>query len=225
MRYLFKVSLGIGLGLWLQVAPVAAVPAQGRGAGETQTAAAAALAPVTVAVDATDAPRGVFHTRLVIPASPGPLTLAYPKWIPGEHGPTGPIMQLVGLKITAGGKAVAWRRDPIEMFAFHCEVPAGARSLEVSFDYLSPSAIFQGGYGESPNATAQLLVLLWNHVLLYPQGRPTDELTYRASLRLPAGWKYGTALPVAREERQAINFEPVSLTTLVDSPLIAGVYF
>jgi len=179
--------------------------------------------PIHIAVDLREAPRRIFHARLEIPAAPGPLTLLYPKWIPGEHGPTGPIADVAGIKFTAGGKPLAWRRDDVDMYALHCEVPAGAHSVEVALDYLSVSTA--GGFSASPIATAQLAVLEWNLVVLYPQGRTSDELTYAASLRLPTGWKFGTALPVASESAEEIEFQPVSLSTLVDSPVITGAYF
>src|SRR6266850_6220982 len=86
--------------------------------------------PVIISVDATEAPRKILHARLTIPTKPGPLTLFYPKWIPGEHGPTGPITDLAGLKITGGGKSIAWRRDDVEMYAFHLEIPNGVSSIE-----------------------------------------------------------------------------------------------
>src|SRR5262245_31601997 len=94
---------------------------------------------ITVAVDASDAPRKFLRATLTIPAPPGPLTLYYPKWIPGEHGPTGPITDLAGLKIQAGGKPIAWQRDDVDMFAFHCTVPKDATSVEVSLNFLSPA--------------------------------------------------------------------------------------
>src|SRR3989442_15134665 len=179
--------------------------------------------PITLEVDAREAPRKRLQARLVLPASPGALTLVYPQWIPGEHGPTGPIADLAGLKFTAAGKPLPWRRDDVDMYAFHCQVPAGASSLEVTLDYLSP--VSTGSFSASPAATAQLAVLNWNLVVLYPQGSKTDELTYSASLRLPTGWKFGTALEAAKESADEIAFRPVSLTTLVDSPVIAGANF
>jgi len=94
--------------------------------------------PIQIAVDLREAPRRIFHARLAIPAAPGPLTLEYPQWIPGEHEPSGPIADLAGVRFTAGGKPLAWRRDAVDMYAFHCQVPAGADSVEVTLDYLSP---------------------------------------------------------------------------------------
>ena len=83
---------------------------------------------VKLKVDATDAPRRLFHVQMTMPAKPGAMTLLYPEWIPGEHGPTGPIANLVGLKIQGGGKTIPWKRDSVNMFAFHLDVP-GRRDL------------------------------------------------------------------------------------------------
>src|SRR6266849_4768874 len=93
---------------------------------------------IRISVDLREAPRRIFHSRMEIPATPGPLTLVYPKWIPGEHGPNGPISDLVGLKMSAAGQPVEWRRDPEDMYAFHLEVPAGANAVEITLDFLFP---------------------------------------------------------------------------------------
>lgn len=180
------------------------------------------LGPISLDVDARDAPRRLLHAKLMIPAKPGPLTLYYPKWIPGEHSPSGPIVNLTGVSIKASGKVIPWRRDSLDMFAFHCDVPAGASSVEVSLDYLlvPASGIFTGG----ETATSALLDLSWNHVLLSPAGS-ASAWKARARLTLPPGWKYGTALPVESESGGSVAFKQVSLTTLVDSPLIAGAHF
>ena len=177
---------------------------------------------LTLAVDATEAPRKIFHARLTIPASPGTLTLYYPKWIPGEHAPDGPVVDLAGLKFTGNGQTLNWRRDLTDMYTIHVEVPAGVTTVEASLDYLSPAG--ERGFSEAASATARMTVVSWNQVLLYPSGWPADQITYTASLRLPEGWKFGTALPVASHSGNEINFQPASLYTLVDSPVIAGEY-
>jgi len=177
---------------------------------------------ITLAVDATEAPRKIFHAQLTIPATPGTLTLYYPKWIPGEHAPDGPIVDLAGLKFTGNGQTLTWRRDLTDMFTIHVEVPAGVSSVEASLDYLSPAG--ERGFSEAASATARMTVVSWNQVLLYPSGWPADQITYSASLRLPAGWKFGSALPVASHSGDEIHFKPTSLYTLVDSPVIAGEY-
>jgi predicted metalloprotease with PDZ domain len=177
---------------------------------------------ITLAVNATEAPRKIFHAKLTIPATPGTLTLYYPKWIPGEHAPDGPIVDVAGLKFTANGQTLNWRRDLTDMFTFHVEVPAGVTSVEASLDYLSPAA--EHGFSGAASATARMTVVSFNQVLLYPKGWPADQITYTASLRLPAGWKFGTALPIANQSGDEVQFKPVSLYTLVDSPVIAGEY-
>ncbi|MGB8508024.1 MAG: hypothetical protein WCD76_06455 [Pyrinomonadaceae bacterium] len=188
---------------------------RGRGAQPSQS--------IRLTVDATEAPRKLFHAQLVFPAAPGPLTLYYPQWIPGEHGPTGPVINLAGLKMTANGKVIPWQRDAVDMYAFHVEVPAGAKELEVALDYLAPT--FAGGFTSGSSTTSHLAIVTWNQLLLYPQGSGSDDLTYTASLRLPDNWKYGGSLPVARQTRERIEFAPVSLTTLIDSPVLAGEHF
>src|SRR5580700_9028199 len=178
--------------------------------------------PVRLSVDLREATKHIFHAKLSFPVTAGPLTLVYPKWIPGEHSPVGPIVNLTGLLFRADGKEIEWRRDDEDMFAFHCEVPAGVSELEVSLDYVSPAGPSAGR--ENPSATAQLAILNWYTVLLYPQGAKSDDLTYTASLQVPAGWKYGTALPMTSDSGEAIEFQPASLTTLVDSPVLMGAH-
>jgi len=178
--------------------------------------------PVRLAVDLRDATKHIFHAKVTLPVTAGPLTLVYPKWIPGEHSPIGPIVNLTGVKFRANGKEIDWRRDDEDMFAFHCQIPAAVIELEVSLDYVSPSGPTAGR--ENPSATAQLAILNWYTVLLYPQGAKSDDLTYSASLQIPSGWKFGTALPIASEAGGTIEFQPASLTTLVDSPVLMGAH-
>src|SRR3954471_3009492 len=191
----------------------------------TIPALAAPPRPLDLAVDATDAPRGVFHSRLVIPAAPGPLTLAYPKWVQGEHAPSGPIQQVAGFTVTAGGKALPWRRDPLDMFLVKLEVPAGAAGVEVKLDYLSPTESFGNGYGETPNATPHLAIVDWHDLLVYPLGPNAADVPVHATLRLPAGWQLDTALTIAWNQNGAVSFAPTSLYTLIDSPVLAGEIF
>ena len=174
-------------------------------------------------VDLSEATRRIVHATLSIPVSGREVMLLYPKWIPGEHGPTGPVANLAGLRIFANGKAVPWERDLTEMYAIHVQAPEGAKKLDVALDFL-----FSGdeeGYTFGASSTARLAVLNWNQVLLYPAGIPTENLIYEATLQLPAGWKYGTALPVAHESGSRIEFRPVPLMTLVDSPVNTGEFF
>ena len=210
---LWRVATGCGILFFTGGLPAVAQKAQ-------------ATAPrIRLSLDATEAPRKIFHARLTIPATSPTLTLYYPKWIPGEHGPTGPIQNLVGLTFTANGEALNWRRDPLDGWTFHVEVPAGVSSLEAALDFVSPGGARRGAHTAGASATDKMTVVNWNTVLLYPKGWTSDELTYEAALRLAAGWKFGTALPVASHNDGEIRFQPVSLATLVDSPVISGVYF
>jgi predicted metalloprotease with PDZ domain len=189
------------------------------------SASAFAAAPpptLTLAVDASEAPRGILHARLTVPATAGPLTLVYPKWLPGEHGPTGPVIDLVGLTLTAAGKPVPWFRDTLDMYAFHCTVPAGAQAIEAKYDFLLPAG---GQFSSGVSSTQQLVLMSWNQVVLYPRGLASDGVQVAATLRLPEGWRFGTALPVQGESMGTVRFSTTTLTTLVDSPVLAGAWF
>jgi predicted metalloprotease with PDZ domain len=171
---------------------------------------------IKLTVDATKNSQKLLHTHEVIPVTGGPATLYYPKWIPGEHGPDGPISDVTGLKFEAGGKIVPWQRDTLDVFTFHVDVPAGATGLVADFDTIEP---------EGFSATDKLFVLEWNEFLLYPAGATSAQITVDSTLILPEGWKYGTALPVAGEKGNKVSFKPISLELLVDSPVIAGEYY
>jgi predicted metalloprotease with PDZ domain len=181
-------------------------------------AATAALAAdaITLSVDATGTQMKLLHARMVIPVKPGPLTLYYPKWIPGEHQASGPISDVVGLHFEAGGKSIPWQRDTLDVFTFHLQIPDGVNRLTASFDFIE-----KAGY----SATDKVMVLEWNDVLFYPAGTPATELTYEASIQVPEGWKFGTALPIDSQSGNKVTFKPASLDRLVDSPLIAGQYY
>ena len=186
--------------------------------------AATAAPHINIALDATDAPRKILHAQLTIPTTPGTMTLYYPKWIPGEHAPSGPAIDLTGLKFTANGQFLKWRRDLADNWAIHVEVPSGAQEVHASLDYLEPGESEQSMFSAGSSATQKMLVISWNQVLLYPKGWTGDQITYSASLRLPPGWKFGTPLAVTSRSGDEIHFESVSLFTLVDSPIITGEY-
>ena len=178
---------------------------------------------ISLDVDLRESARQLFHGHEVIPVKPGPLTLYYPKWIPGEHSPSGPLENLAGLKIMAGGKQLAWRRDLKEMWAIHLDVPQGVSSLDLSFDFLSPD---EGGeFGQSVSATPDIVDLEWNQMLLYPAGSPAKDISFQPSVRLPDDWRFATALETVSSVGGTTHFKPVTLENLVDSPLIAGAHF
>ena len=178
---------------------------------------------ILLSVDASESTRKILHARETIPVQPGPLTLLYPKWIPGEHAPNGPINSLVDLHLTVGGQTIPWQRDPLDSYTFHCDVPPGATALDISLDDVLPTG--GGLYSSGPSATAELALINWNQLLLYPAGTPSDQLRYHARLKLPTGWKFGTALPVKETHGDETQFAAVSLTTLVDSPVVAGAFY
>src|SRR5215471_555111 len=155
-------------------------------------------------VDATDAPRNILHSTVTIPVTPGAVTLVYPKWIPGNHRPTGPIQNVTGLHIKAGTQELEWQRDLVDMYAFHLQVPKGVSELEASFDTITYN-------GKSSAASSRVLDLNWNQVVMYPQGAATDAVEVAASITLPKGWKFGTALTPARQSDSSINFQSVNL--------------
>jgi predicted metalloprotease with PDZ domain len=173
-------------------------------------------------VDLREAPERIYHAKMEFPVTPGPLTLVYPEWIPGEHGPTGPISDVTGLHFRVKRRDIPWQRDDVDMYAFHCVVPPGGTTLDVTLDYLLPQ---ESGIQGVPSASAKLAVLPWNLVVLYPQGMNTDDVNFSASLYLPPGWKFASALPIEKKSEEEIDFGTVSLTALVDSPVLAGEYF
>src|SRR6478672_10767920 len=145
---------------------------------------------IPLSVDATGTQQKLLHVHEVIPVSAGKLTLFYPKWIPGEHGPNGPISSLTGLKFAGDGKTIPWVRDTLDVFTFHLDIPAGVKSLDANFDIIEPQ-----GY----SATDKLMVLEWNTVVLYLAGTPAQQQMFEATLKLPEGWKFGTSLPIEKE--------------------------
>jgi predicted metalloprotease with PDZ domain len=194
--------------------------------------------PILLHVDMTDAPRHLIHVHEQIPVTAGPITLEYPEWIPGNHRPTGPIDNVAGLFIRADGKEVPWRRDDVDMYAVHVDVPPGVSMLDVRFDFLAvPGAT---GSGEDRATSKNLAVVEWNSVVMYPAGIPVREIPVTPSITLPAGWGFGTALTFAGQapgtgaSRPATDassgdntasFAAVGVNQLVDSPIIMGRYF
>lgn len=186
---------------------------------------------LTVEVDARDLPRRLVHTTLDIPCQPGPLRLVYPKWFPGSHGPHGRVEDVAGLRVeTADGKAVPWTRDEVDLHRFLVTVPPGTTKLRVKLDTVCESAGADRA-GTHTAGTPAVGVINWNTCLVYPEGPAADDQPVAVRLRLPAGWKHATALKADGEKGKedkdkgdAVAFRPVSLTTLVDNPLIAGRY-
>jgi predicted metalloprotease with PDZ domain len=175
---------------------------------------------ISISVDATHAPEKILHSELQIPVFSGPLTLYYPKWLPADHSPDGPIANVAGLKFSAHGKELAWQQDDVDMYAFHLDVPKGVDSIDAHLDFLlsAPGATIDF----SASGSSKLLILMWHEVLLYPAGLRADQITFHPSLQLPPGWKFNTALPVTNQSGDTIQFAPVPLDLLIDSPVQSG---
>jgi predicted metalloprotease with PDZ domain len=177
---------------------------------------------IRLEVDATDVDRRIMRIKQTIPvAKPGPMVLRYPQWIPGNHAPRGQIDKMGGLVIRANGQTVAWRRDPVDVYAFHVDVPQGAGQLDIEFQYVSPTATNQGRIVMTP----EMVNLQWFSVSLYPAGYYVRRITVEPSVRLPAGWGYGVALDTAGSEGGLVRFKPVDYETLIDSPMFAGRHY
>ena len=176
---------------------------------------------IQLAVDATDLSRRIYQVRERIPVQAGPLKLWYPQWIPGNHAPTGPINQFAGLLISGNGQRLAWRRDPLDMYAFELEIPAGVTAIDIEFQSLSPTASDQGRVA----MTTELMSVQWSRLLLYPAGFDARRIRFAPSLRLPPGWRFGSALEPVGSEGDLHRFQPLALVDLVDSPVYAGRHF
>ena len=177
---------------------------------------------MTLKVNATDLDRGIFTVEQRIPvAGAGRMTLLYPKWIPGNHAPRGQIEKLTGLLIEAGGKTLKWTRDPVDVYAFHIDVPAGAKTLDVSFEFASATAADQGRIV----VTQEMMNLQWEAVSLYPAGYFTRQIPVTASVTWPKGWQAATALRPTATSGDTVTYGTVSYEVLQDSPVFAGKYF
>jgi predicted metalloprotease with PDZ domain len=176
---------------------------------------------IQMKIDASDTARNIFRIQQSIPVKPGRLTLLYPQWVTAQHGPTGALHQLAGLKVSANGKPVAWKRDPLNVFAFQVEVPQGARTLDVEYQHLSPNETGQGRIAMTPD----ILGIQWQSMTMYPAGYHVRRIPIQATLTLPAGWQYGTALETASRQGDEVKFKATDLETFIDSPLFAGRYY
>jgi predicted metalloprotease with PDZ domain len=186
--------------------------------------ASAQSQPIVLVVDTTDTPvTSIVHVRETVPVQAGPFALAYPRWVPGEHGPNGPIANLAGLTVTGGGKTIDWTRDADDMNEFHVTVPAGVASLELAYDYLGSA---NGTYGEARLASATMLAINWNQFLLYPQDGDITTLMVAPTPVLPGSdWVAETALPAPVRSGSRVSYAPATIERLVDSPLDAGNVF
>src|SRR5450631_4101222 len=175
---------------------------------------------IYLSVDASDVDRRIVRVHETLTGIGADTVLLYPQWLPGTHAPEGPIDRFAGLRISANGAPVIWKRDPLDVYAFHVYPAAGIKSIDIEFDYLSPT---------SPKVadmeiSRDMLFLDWNTVILYPAGHFARQIPVQASLTLPLDWKYGSALEVQSASGAQTTFKRLSLETLIDSPVYAGHY-
>jgi predicted metalloprotease with PDZ domain len=177
-------------------------------------------APIQITADLSEAPRKLYHAEVDIPVQPGPVSLTTPKWIPGNHRPTGPVDDITGVVFTANGKVLPWRRDDEDLYEFHVTVPEGVTTLHAHLDCIVTARV-----------SDKLAVLEWEKLLLYPAHTPVKEIAIQPSVKVPEGWGIGTALtPTDGYDPQnpkggTTHYAPTNVEQLEDSPVITGQYF
>lgn len=207
------------LGVFAVIATVAGFSSYIAGA---QTTASSAQ-PIRITADLTDVPRKLIHADIEIPVSAGPVTFTAAKWIPGNHRPSGPIDNITGITVHAGDRELPWRRDDVDLYAFHVDVPQGVSSISVHADFLAvPGNTVSSADGSTSGVQT---TMEWEEVALYPAGIPVREISVIPSVKLPEGWHLGTALTPASTEGSTTHFAPTTIEMLIDSPVIAGKYF
>jgi len=174
---------------------------------------------ISLIVDLTNVNQRVLNVQETIPVKPGHVTLLYPQWLPGTHSPSNPVGNMAGLVVTANGKRIPWVRDRVNMWAFHMDVPDGASTLDLNFQYLAHVKPQQG------RISNKFADLTWNSVLLYPAGYFARRIQFSPELRLPEDWKFASSLDVKSQDGNLVRFEDVPLNTLIDSPLYAGIRY
>ena len=198
-------------------------------------ASAAAFAqktPITITADLSEAPRKLYHAEIDLPVKSGPAAFVMPQWIPGNHAPNGPIAHVSGIQFTANGKPLAWRRDDVDLYEFHVDVPTGVTTVHVHLDAIVPDRL-----------SKHMACLEWERLMLYPAHVPVKDIAIQPSVTVPAGWGVGTALtPTGTGTPPAVtgiledahhpttgatttHFATTTVEQLEDSPVITGQYF
>jgi len=174
---------------------------------------------ISLAVDITNVNDRVLNVHETMPIKGRDITLLYPEWLPGTHSPSNPIGELAGLVITANGQRILWKRDRVNMYAFHVEAPQDATALDINFQFLAPMDAKRG------RISTKFADITWNSVLLYPAGYFSRDIRFEATTRLPEGWKFACALDVKSQNGNEVQFKETTLNTLIDAPLYAGAHF
>jgi len=175
---------------------------------------------IHLSVDATDIERRIVHVHEILSGVSPDTVLFYPKWLPGTHAPQGPIDRLAGIRISAGAAAVSWTRDAVDVYAFRIHAGPAVKSIDIDFDYLSPTSLRVGPL----EISRDVLFLEWNELVLYPAGYFVRQIPVEAAVTLPEGWQFGSALETASTQGAQVSFKRTDLETLIDSPLYAGRY-
>lgn len=176
---------------------------------------------IRLEVDATDTVQRIFRVKETIPvATSGPMTLLLPEWLPGNHAPRGQIEKISGLTLSADGKPIAWKRDPLNVFAFILDLPQGTREVVAQFQFLSATQPNQGRVVVTP----KMLNIQWEAVSLYPAGYYSRQIPVQATVTYPDGWQAATALRGTRTG-STVAYETIDYEALQDSPVFAGRYF
>lgn len=175
---------------------------------------------IRIAVDASDIDRRIVRVHEILTGVGPDTVLLYPKWLPGTHAPEGPVDRFAGLRISANGAPLAWKRDPLDVYAFRVHPPAGTKSIDIDFEYLSPTS----SKVADMEISRDVLFVEWNSLILYPAGYFARQIPVQASLTLPPDWKFGSALEVQSASGAQTTFKRLNLETLIDSPVYAGRY-
>ncbi len=177
---------------------------------------------IELAIDATDVTRGLFKVSQTIPVAGGTsdLVLLIPRWLPGNHAASGTASLVQNIRFMAGSRTLEWRRDPVDVFAFHVTVPDGVREVTASFVHTSPLQTAEGRI----TVTREMLNLQWEKMSLYPAGYYVRQIKVRPTVKVPAGWTVGTALDGHSAVGDTHRWAATAYDTLVDSPIFAGKY-
>ena len=178
---------------------------------------------ITIDADLTHTAEGIIHSHMIIPVTSNQLSLAYPRWTPGQHSPKGPINEIINLRFSNSTKTLKWQRDEVDMYLFHVTVPEGAQNVEVDLDFASSK--LDDSFSVAAGATQEMAVVNWNQLLMYPADQSKNQVSFTARLHLPMNWHFGTSLPASQETPGLVEFKTVPLITLIDSPVIMGEHF
>jgi predicted metalloprotease with PDZ domain len=179
------------------------------------------ITPIQITADLSDAGRKLYHAEIDIPVKAGPVTLITPQWIPGTHRPTPIVDSITGVVFTAGPDktVLPWRRDNVDMFEFHLDIPKGVTSVHAHLDLINPG-----------RQTTKLAAFEWEGLLLYPANIPVAKIAIQPSVTVPAGWGIGTALTpegslASGGSTSTQRFAVTTVEQLEDSPVLTGLYF